>query len=475
VSTYLTVTGRIELPSFNSKVFLEAQACLKLAIPLAAAQLSESAINFTDTVMMGLLGSKTLAAGALGSTTCIALLWTSSGMISALGVLVAIAFGAGQLQRVRKIACQGLWLTVPLSIPIMLLLWNMAPLLLQLGQQESNVILTQSYLRAILWGFPALIGFCVLKNLVSALNRPRLIMVIMVTGVVVNAVANYILMFGKLGLPALGLAGIGWASTLTLWGQFIAGMSLIGSDKQLRTYQLFANWYRFNALVFSEIIKIGLPTAILFAIEISLNTLIAYLMGYLGTVSLAAHQIAMQTTQIFFMVPLGISYATTMRVGQKLGENDPKGVRRAGFVGIGLGAIFVSIVAFIFCIFPDSITAIYLDPQNSDNTEVVRVAITLLYLATASQIFDGIQVIAGGALRGLKDTRVPLLIGLLAYWPIGLGSGYLMGIYWHWGSVGLWFGLVLGLLSAAVSLTWRFYSQTTALLESRAIAIQENY
>ncbi|MBD2559303.1 MULTISPECIES: MATE family efflux transporter [Nostoc] len=455
------------MPSFNSKVFLEAQACLKLAIPLAAAQLSEIATSFTDTVMMGLLGSKTLAAGALGFTTYIALLWMSSGMVSAVGVLVAIAFGADQLQRIRNIACQGLWLTVPLSIPMMLLLWNMTPILLHLGQQESNVLLSQSYLRAIVWGFPALIGFSVLKNLVSALNRPQLIIVIMVIGVVVNAIANYILMFGKLGLPALGLAGIGWASTLTLWIQFVAGMSVISLDKELRTYQLFGNWYRFNTLVFSEIIKIGLPIAFLFAIEISLNTFITYLIGYLGTVPLAAHQIAIQTAQIVFMVPLGISYATTMRVGQKLGENDPKGVRRAGFVGMALGAIFVSIVALIFCVFPNSIAEIYLDPQNPENAEVVKLAITLLVLAAAYQIFDGTQVIAGGALRGLKDTRVPLLIGLLSYWAIGLGSGYLMGIYWHWGSVGLWFGLVLGILSAAMSLIWRFYSKTTTLLQPK--------
>ncbi|MBD2527539.1 MATE family efflux transporter [Nostoc sp. FACHB-133] len=458
----------------NSKIFLEAQDCLKLAIPLAIAQLFDIAINFTDTVMMGLLGSQTLAAGALGSTTYIAFLWTSSGMISAVGILAAIAFGAGQLQRIRKIACQGLWLTVPLSIPIMLLLWNMTPILLQLGQQESTVLLTQSYLRAIVWGFPALIGFSVLKNLMSALNHPQLIMMIMVIGVVVNAIGNYILMFGKLGLPALGLAGIGWASTFTLWGQFIAGISFISLDKELRTYQFFGHWYRFNALVFREIFKIGLPIAILFAIEISLNTCIAYLMGYLGTVTLAAHQIAIQTTQIVFMVPLGISYATSMRVGQKLGENDLKGVRRSGFVGMALGAIFVSIVALIFCLFPDSIAGIYLDTKNPENAKVVQLAIALLHLAVASQIFDGIQVIAGGALRGLKDTRVPLIIGLLVYWPIGLGSGYLMGIYFHWGGVGLWFGLVLGLLSVAVSLIWRFYCKTTGLLASRAIAIQEN-
>jgi len=140
---------------------------------------------------------------------------------------------------------------------------------------------------------------------------------------------------------------------------------------------------------------------------------------------------------------------------------------------MGLGAIFVSIVAGIFCVFPDSIAAIYLDPKNPDNAEVVRLAIALLGIAAAYQIFDGMQVIAGGALRGLKDTRIPMLIGLLAY-SIGLGSGYLMGIYWHWGSVGLWFGLVIGLLSAAVSLTLRFYSKTAALLQKRAIAIPEN-
>ncbi|BDA75096.1 multi-drug efflux transporter [Rivularia sp. IAM M-261] len=453
---------KIKLVPFDkSKVLLEAQFFLKLAIPLAAAQLSEIATSFTDTMMMGLLGSKTLGAGALGSTTYIALLWTSSGMVSAVGVLTAIALGAGQLQRIRNIANQGLWLTVLLSIPIMLLLWNMAPILLHLGQEESTVFLTQSYLQAIVWGFPALIGFSVLKNLVSALNRPQIIMIIMVNGIVVNVIANYILMFGKLGLPALGLAGIGWASTLTLWSQFIAGMSFVSLDKELRTYQLFSNWYHFDFLAFSEIIKVGLPTALVFAMEISLNTFIAYLMGYLGTVPLAAHQIAIQTAGIVFMVPLGISYATTMRVGQKLGENDPKGVRRAGFVGIGLGVIFVNIVALIFWIFPDFIAGIYLDTKNPDNVEVVQLAITLLSLTAVYQICDGMQVIAGGALRGLKDTRIPLLISLFSYWLIGLGSGYFLGIYLHWGSIGLWFGLVLGLASAAINLTWRFYGKTT--------------
>ncbi len=289
-------------------------------------------------------------------------------------------------------------------------------------------------------------------------------MIIMVIDILVNIIANYILMFGKLGLPALGLAGIGWASTFTLWGQFIAGISLIGLDKEIRNYQLFAHWYRFDPSVFREIIKIGLPTSILFAIEISLNTFIAYLMGYLDTVPLASHQIAIQTAQIVFMVPLGIAFATTMRVGQKLGNNDPKWVRQAGFVGMALGGIFVSIVDVIFCVFPDSIAAIYLDHKNPDNTEVLRLAIALLGIAAAYQIFDGMQVIAGGALRGLKDTRYPLLIGLLAY-SIGLGSGYLMGIYWHWGSIGLWYGLVIGLLSAALCLTWRFYSKTAALLD----------
>lgn len=442
---------------FKSKLWAEAQACLQLGIPLAAAQLSEAATNFVDTVMMGLLGSQVLAAGALGAITFATLILIGTGIVSAVGAITAVAFGEENLDRVRCVANQGLWLGAAFSVPIVLLIWNLGPILRQLGQDPNTVALAETYLRTIVWGYPAAIAFAVLKNVVSALNRPNVFIAIAIGGVLLNGVGNYVLMFGKFGFPALGLAGIGWASTFSFWARFIAVVCFIQLNKDFKRYDIFRHWYRFEAKIFRELVQMGWPIGVLFTVESGLFTATAYLMGYLGTVTLAAHQIAIQTAAITYMVPVGISYATTMRVGQMKGRNDPIGAQRAGFVGIALGAIFMGTMALIMWTVPKTIVAMYLDVNNPANAQVVNVAIALLSIAAMFQLFDGIQVIAAGALRGLKDTRIPMLIGFLSYWCIGFGGGYLMGLRLGWGGVGLWLGLVLGLATAAVVLTWRFH------------------
>jgi MATE family multidrug resistance protein len=441
----------------SAQLYQEVRACLHLAIPLAAAQLSQAATNFFDTVMMGLLGSQILAAGALGAISFTTLILIGTGIVSAVGALAATAFGAENLQRVRQIASQGLWLSAIFSIPIVLLLWNLGALLQHLGQEPDTARLAQTYLRPIAWGYPAAIGFAVLKNIISALNRPRLVMVIMVGGVLLNVTANYVLMFGKLGFPALGLAGIGWASTLTFWAKFLAIAGFVQFNPDWTSYRIFSGWYRCDRKILWELVQLGSPIGILFAVESGLFAATAYLMGYLGTVTLAAHQIAIQTAAITFMVPVGISYATTMRVGQMQGRNDPDGARRAGYVGIALGAAFMGAMAILIWSFPAGIVAIYLDTSNPENAPVVELAISLLGVAAIFQLFDGIQVTAAGALRGLKDTRVPMWIGFFSYWGIGMGSGYLLGLHFGWGGVGLWLGLAFGLATAAGTLTWRFH------------------
>ncbi|HLO49216.1 MAG TPA: MATE family efflux transporter [Kamptonema sp.] len=437
-------------------ILSEAKACLHLAIPLAAAQLAQAATNFFDTLMMGWLGTQTLAAGALGAVPFSTLLLIITGIISVVGALAAVAFGSGEIDRLSRLASQGLWLSIALSIPVMLLIWYFGPLLMLMGQEPTNVILAETYLRSIVWGFPAAVGFAVLKNIVSALNRPHSVMVITVSGVLLNVVGNYVLMFGKFGFPALGLAGIGWASTISFWVTFAAAAGFILINQKLRSYKIFRHLLHFDIKILGELIRLGWPIGVLFTVETGLFAVTALLMGYLGTVSLAAHQIALQTAAITFMVPVGISYATTMRVGQMVGRNDADGARLSGYVGIAIGAIFMSCTALLFWTIPDKIVAMYIDTNNPANLNVVKTAISLLGVAAMFQIFDGIQVIAAGALRGLKDTKVPMLIGFLSYWCVGLVSGYIMGIQLHWGGVGLWLGLVLGLAVASVILTWRF-------------------
>ncbi|NJR65417.1 MAG: MATE family efflux transporter [Leptolyngbyaceae cyanobacterium CRU_2_3] len=443
----------------KSQLLGEIKALLFLAIPLAGAQLAQSATGFVDTVMMGMLGQQTLAAGALGSGFFTALLLTGTSLLAAVSPLASTAFGASQPQEVSRVVRQGLWLSVIIGLPMTLLLWHGSTLIRWLGQEESNIELAGIYLRAIAWGILPAMGFAVLRNFVSALSQPRPVIVITICGTLFNGVANYVLMLGKLGFPSLGIMGIGYASALSLWGTFLALVIYILWHSQLRTYQIFQNLQRFEARVFWDLVQTGVPIGILAAVETGLFTFTTFLMGQLGTVTLAAHQIALQTAALTFMVPLGVSYATTVRVGQQLGQRNASGARLAGFIGISISAAFMILMGLVFWTMPVAIVALYLDIRDPVNQPVVDMAKTLLGIAAVFQLVDGIQVAAVGALRGFKDTTIPMLIGIFAYWCVGLTSGYFLGFHLALGGVGLWWGLAIGLAIAATVLTWRF-SQT---------------
>lgn len=478
----------------KSLILTEAKACLRLAIPLAAAQLAQAGTNFADTVMMGLLGSKIIAGGGLGSVIYSTLVLITTGIVSSTGILTAVAFGKGEKDRIRRITNQGLLLAIFISFPLMILIGNCGSILGLLGQNPDNIRLAEDYLSPIMWGFPASIGLAVLRSILSSLNHAKIITFIVVGGVVFNIAGNYILMFGKLGFPALGLAGIAWASTLTYWLMLFAAVFYMLFHPQLKSYNFFQetpqleqdkrpisetgflsqnlrveplilmkkpvsrliNFCRIEISILADLIHTGLPIGGLFAFESGLFATTAFLMGYLGTIPLAAHHIALQTAAMTFMVPVGISLATTVRVGQMIGQNDPKAARISGLVPIGIGAIFMAIMAVLFWVFPKQIVSLYLDIKKPENSAVVNYAISLLGVAAMFQIFDGIQVIAGGALRGLKDTKIPMFVGIFSYWGVGFVTGCILCFYFKWGGVGLWAGLAIGLAVTATILTWRF-------------------
>ncbi|RMH75436.1 MAG: MATE family efflux transporter [Cyanobacteria bacterium J007] len=448
----------MERIAVKSPILSEIKACLQLSIPLAAAQLAQASTNFVDTIVMGWLGSERLAAGALGSISFSTLFLIGTGLLSSVGAMAAVAYGAKEYKKIGRIAEQGLWLGMGVSIPIAIVIWNFAAIAVHFGQNPETVAIAQTYLRAIVWGFPGAIGFIVLRNIYSAIHRPNMILAIVIGSVPINVVGNYVLMFGKFGFPELGLAGIGWASTFSFWAAFLAAVAVLKLKTEFEPYRIFATLRRFHPPVFWEIVQIGWPSGILLAIEAGLFTVTTYLMGYLGTVPLAAHYVALQTASITFMVPVGISYATTMRVGHELGRKDRQGSKRAGSVGMGIGGLFMAVMAVCVWQFPRSIVGVYLDLNNPENSAVVELAISLLGIAAFFQIFDGVQVIAAGALRGLKDTRIPMAIGLFSYWGVGLVSAYWMAFKLGWGSLGLWWGWVLGLGVAALILPWRFYA-----------------
>ncbi|WP_225894227.1 MATE family efflux transporter [Atlanticothrix silvestris] len=447
-------------------MFSEVKKCLVLAIPLVAAQLAQSATAFVDTVMMGWLGSQTIASGGLGAVIFSFCLLIVAGIVSAVSPLAAQAYGAGNKEKVGTIVRLGLGISLVLGIPITLLLYNGGTLLLLLGQDANTVALTEIYLRAIALGFIPGLGFAVLKSFLSALLQPQLVMVTVVLGTLFNITANYVLMFGKLGFPELGLAGIGWASTLSIWSMFIALTVYIYNQPHFVVYGIFRPspheaFSLEHRRIISEIFQVGLPIGGLIAVEAGLFTVVTFLIGQLGTNALAAHQIALQTISMSFQIALGVSLAITVRVGQLVGQNDLLATRMAGYVGIAIAALSMGAIGITFWLVPKSIISLYIDISDPNNADVVVLAVKLLGVAAIFQIVDGVQVTAAGALRGLKDTRIPMLIGIFAYWCVGLFTGYTFGISSGSGAIGLWWGLAIGLAIAAIIMTWRFRNKTT--------------
>lgn len=433
----------------------ECRVCLGLATPLALAQLAQMATGFFDTIMMGRLGSEAIAGGGLGAITFNFLMMVTGGLISAVSPLVAEAFGAGNDLRIRRIFWQGVGLALMMSLGCMGLL-SQSPLWLPLlGQSAETIPLTQQYLGTVLWACPPAFVFIALRSFVAALGLTRPVMVIVVLGTAINVVGNYGLALGKFGLPALGLRGIAIASVVASVLMLLAMVGYFAWQPRVHRYRL-RQQIRFKRSELMELLRVGLPIGGLAAVEGGLFTVTSFLMAGLGTVALAAHQIALQTAAMTFMVPMGVAMAATIRVGQLMGQKQFEAARRAGWVAIAVGGLFMGAMALVMWLAPGAIVALYLDISAPANQAVVALAKVLLGVAAVFQIVDGIQVTAAGALRGLKDTRIPLLIGILAYWCIGLLVGYCLAYWANLGGVGLWWGLAVGLLFAALTLSWRF-------------------
>lgn len=434
----------------------ELREFLNLAIPLASAQVAQSATGFVDTIIMGRLGQETLAAGGLAAITFTALLNSAGGVVIGVSPLVAQAYGAGCKPRIEQVARHGLWLALMLTIPVMILLGNIDTLMRSLGQQATTVALAKTYLDIMLWGlFPAL-AFATLRSVVSALAHARPIMFIVIGGTLFNLAGNYVLGFGKFGFPAMGLRGLGVASILSLWGMFLSLVVYILQHKELKNYHLFANLHQLKLPIFAELIFIGAPIGVSAALETGLFTVVTYLMGALGTEVLAAHQIILQTIIVIFMIPLGMSFATTIRVGQWSGQRNFAAAQQAGYVGIASGVVFMTVMAIALLVFPLQIVGLYIDIHAPENATLLTAVMPMLTIAAVAQILDSVQKTASGALYGLKDTRIPMLLSFGSFWGVGLTSGYLLGFRFGLGGTGLWLGQSIGVAIAAAVFVWRF-------------------
>ena len=451
------VTKTLDRPGIQ----LETREFVKLAVPLAGAQVAQALVGFVDTLMMGHLGPENLAAGGLAASVFQLVLNTCSGMVMSVSPLVAEAHGAGQKRQVEQIARQGLWLSLLLGIPMMLVISHLDTLMFRLGQAEQTVRMADGYLDYILWGFLPALGFAMLRGYVSALSQARPVMMIVLLGAIANIIGNYVLGYGKLGFPRLELVGLGLASGLSFWLMFLALLLYACRNQTLKAYPFWRELHRLRPRILGQLVVIGFSIAVTIAVEYGLFTVVTFLMGTLGTETLAAHQAVYQTVFLLFMVPLGMSYAVTVRVGQWLGQRDRSGTRQAGYVSIAAAALFMALTAIALLVFRQQVIGIYLDINDPEAARVISLAIPMLVIAALAQFLDGVQRVAMGALYGLQDIRTPMLLSIATFWGIGLTSGYILGFSTDLGGLGLWLGQSIGVAFAGLIFLWRFHCLTS--------------
>lgn len=424
-----------------------------LAVPLALTQLTQMAMGFVDVVMIGRLGPQAMAAGVVGTSVFFSLMLVCMGVVMAVNPMVSQAVGAGDERAVGRSLRQGLWLATLLGLPLVALLSQAETLLLWAGQEPATAALGGAYIRAIAWGAIPNLWYTALRGFAEGLGRPRPILVVTVAAAIANAGINWVLIYGKLGFPAYGLVGAGIGSAIVMTLLCFGLLGMIRLDGEMWRRADLAHLRRPDPEALRALFRLGWPIGISFGLEAGLFAVSTLLIGLVGTAALAAHQIAINAASVTFMVPLGVAMATTVRVGQAAGAGDRFGAARAGWTGIGMGAAFMTLSALLFWLRPEWVVYVYMGAATEESAEVVRLAAVLLGIAAVFQLFDGVQATAAGALRGLKDTRTPMVVGAVAYWGIGMTTALLLGFRADLGAVGVWWGLTLGLGAAAIGLT----------------------
>jgi MATE family multidrug resistance protein len=448
-------------PAVAETVAAELRATLAVALPLAGAQLAQIMMGFTSAAMMGRLGGDALAAGGLGAGLSFTVVLVFQGLLAAVGPLAAHAIGAGEDKRVGAIVGHGLLMAAVLSLAGMTIVAHIPDFLAAIGQAPSLVAATGRYLGGIVWGVPAALGYAVLRNYLSAQARTLPVMIVLVVCLALNIACNDVLIFGHFGIPALGVAGAGYANATVQWVQF-AMLALFVAGGRGGGHGVFTAMRRPNRRNVAALLRLGLPIAGIFAMEAGVFSTTGIIMGLIGTAALAAHQIATGIDSIAFMVPLAFSQAASVRVARANGAGDTAAARRAGMVALGCGAGFMAAMAVFVLACPLTVIDLYLDRADPANAAVIPIALRLLVVVAFALVFDGGQAVAAGALRGLRDTAVPLLIAGIGYWVLGFGAALTLAFPLGFGAVGLWAGLAFGLTVVTLLLVARFRYLTAA-------------
>ena len=430
---------------------------LALSWPLILANVTQQVIIATDILLMGRLGAVQLAAATLALNLTYTFNMFLMGLVTASAPMMATALGrkSNAVRDVRRTFRAGLWLLIATLPFYWLLLWHVGTLMRLFGEAEELARQGQMFLRAYMWCTAPWLVFTLLRNFVSSLERPRIVFLLSLSGIAINALLSWSLIFGHFGLPALGLAGGGLGSTLTWTTLCLALVFVVSRDRQFRRFHLFGRCWRVDAPRAWAMVKLGLPIGLTMGLEMGVFALAAYFMGWLGAAAVAAHAVALQLAALTFMVPLGLGQAATVRVGLALGRGDQNGVSRAGWTAWVVGVAFMGAMALIMWGFPRTLITLFLT-DVPENAVVIALAVSFLRVAAAFQLVDGAQVIGAGMLRGLHDTRWPLLFALFGYWVVGLGIGAWLAFAADWKGVGIWIGLASGLAAVAALMLARW-------------------
>ena len=437
--------------SFRAQI----RAHLALGLPLIGSHLAQMAIGTTDMVMLGWYDVEALAGLVLATTLYMVVFLFGSGFAFAVMPLVAAAAEAGDEVRIRRVTRMGLWISTGFALAVMPLLWFSAPLLRMLGQEPALAEGAQDYLRIMGWGIIPALAVMVLKSYLSALERARVQLLVTVAAALANVAFNHAFIFGNWGAPELGIRG---AAIASLGVQVISvGALALYAIRSFPGHDLFARLWRPDPEALREVAAMGSHVGLTVLAEVGMFSAAGLLVGLLGTVPLAAHGIVLQITSLAFMVPLGMSNAATVRAGRAFGARDGVALRQGAAAALTLGLGWAGFAVLAFVALPELLVGLYLDPDEPLRAEITATGRQLLLVAALFQLADATQVIAVSLLRGMHDTRVPMLIAAASYWLVGMSAAWVFGFALGLGAVGVWLGLLAGLATAAVLLGTRFW------------------
>lgn len=444
---------------------------LRLAGPLIVNNLSIASMQFADAVMAGSIGARELAAVAVGGSVWFLGFTACLGLMMAISPIAARLYGAGDVHLIGRYTRQGLWLALGLGLALMVAVRVFVePALYFVGVSEDFIDLTVDYAETICLGAPAVCAFLAFRFTAEGIGDTKPIMYTSLVALVTNVFFNWVFMFGNLGAPEMGSTGAAVASAITMVViMLVLGSYLIFSKKH-RQLDILARVPPLRLPELAEILRLGTPIAVTVTAEVGLFAGVSIMIGTRGTDIAAAHQIAINFASTMFMVPLALSSATTVRVGQALGAGQPAAARFAGYTGIQMAGVFMAVSACALLVFRDAVVGLY-----TDDPAVQSIAISMLLMAAIFQVADGVQIGAAGALRGFKDTRMPMVINMFAYWVLAFPLAYAAAVVYESPPSYIWGGFVIGLTVAAFLLTLRYgrVSRTTEELPARESALAE--